>query len=311
MFSFRKILAFWRPWPIRCPSYENQAPDFSTIPADTPKSSNSPIFDMPSPYMISNSIILNGGAILFLTTLTRVWFPTTSSRSLIAPIRRCQGGRSNKLQRIAARCRFRAAEHHTDLHAIWFIKITMQRDRLIEPVNFRKAWLIRRACNPTCVSPISPSSSAEPRRQRNRQPPQRRRSELMSEISRPARPHLAARSIPLGHRPEFLAELDLTMSASTVHRNIGLRLQYMQCQRGLTRTFRPINLDNTAPGKSADTGPISRPREPVETASISTACSRWPSFIIDPLPKDRSICPSAASRLFLYPWCPFRPGVVG
>ena len=32
----------------------------------------SPTFEMPSPYMISNSMILNGGAILFLTTLTRV-----------------------------------------------------------------------------------------------------------------------------------------------------------------------------------------------------------------------------------------------
>jgi hypothetical protein len=29
-----------------------------------------------------------GGAILFLTTLTRVWLPTTESRSLIAPMRR-------------------------------------------------------------------------------------------------------------------------------------------------------------------------------------------------------------------------------
>jgi len=38
--------------------------------------------------MISNSTCLNGGASLFLTTLTRVWLPTTSSRSLMAPMRR-------------------------------------------------------------------------------------------------------------------------------------------------------------------------------------------------------------------------------
>ena len=44
--------------------------------------------EMPSPYMMSNSTCLNGGATLFLTTLTRVWLPTTSSRSLIAPMRR-------------------------------------------------------------------------------------------------------------------------------------------------------------------------------------------------------------------------------
>ena len=33
-------------------------------------------------------LTLNGGATLFLTTFTRVWLPTTSSRSLIAPMRR-------------------------------------------------------------------------------------------------------------------------------------------------------------------------------------------------------------------------------
>src|ERR671919_2967089 len=40
----------------------------------------------------------------------------------------------------------------------------------------------------------------------------------------------------------------------------------------------------------------SRPSEPVETVSISTARSRWPSFMTEPLPKARSICPIAASR---------------
>jgi hypothetical protein len=30
----------------------------------------------------------NGGATLFFTTFTRVWLPTTSSLSLIAPMRR-------------------------------------------------------------------------------------------------------------------------------------------------------------------------------------------------------------------------------
>ena len=47
-----------------------------------------PVLDTPSPYMMSNSTCLNGGANLFLTTLTRVWLPITSSRSLMAPMRR-------------------------------------------------------------------------------------------------------------------------------------------------------------------------------------------------------------------------------
>jgi len=87
-FCFRKALAFSRPWPMRSSLKEYQAPDFSTTPALTPISTNSPIFEMPSPYMMSNSTCLKGGATLFFTTLTRVVLPTTSSRSLIAPMRR-------------------------------------------------------------------------------------------------------------------------------------------------------------------------------------------------------------------------------
>ena len=42
---------------------------------------------------------------------------------------------------------------------IWLMKITMHLERLIEPVSLRIAWLISRACAPTCASPMSPSSS--------------------------------------------------------------------------------------------------------------------------------------------------------
>ncbi len=40
------------------------------------------------------------------------------------------------------------------------MKITMVLERLIEAVSLRSAWLIRRACRPGWLSPISPSSSA-------------------------------------------------------------------------------------------------------------------------------------------------------
>ncbi len=56
--------------------------------AFTPRSISSPTLEMPSPYMISNSTCLNGGATLFLTTFTLVVLPTMSSRSLIWPVRR-------------------------------------------------------------------------------------------------------------------------------------------------------------------------------------------------------------------------------
>ena len=40
------------------------------------------------------------------------------------------------------------------------MKITMQRDREMEAVSLRIAWLISRAWAPTVASPMSPSSSA-------------------------------------------------------------------------------------------------------------------------------------------------------
>ena len=43
---------------------------------------------------------------------------------------------------------------------IWLMKITMQFDRLMLAVSLRSACDIRRACRPTCESPISPSISA-------------------------------------------------------------------------------------------------------------------------------------------------------
>ena len=43
---------------------------------------------VPGGYMMSNCTCLKGGATLFLTTFTRVSEPTTSSRSLIWPVRR-------------------------------------------------------------------------------------------------------------------------------------------------------------------------------------------------------------------------------
>ena len=79
---FKNALAFSRPWPSRTLSKENQAPDFSTTPALTPSVDQLVLaLDTPSPYMMSISTSLSGGAILFLTTLTRVWLPTGPARA--------------------------------------------------------------------------------------------------------------------------------------------------------------------------------------------------------------------------------------
>ncbi|MNY29373.1 hypothetical protein D3C86_1634090 [compost metagenome] len=42
----------------------------------------------------------------------------------------------------------------------WLMKMTMALDLPMVAVSFRRAWLMRRACRPTWVSPMSPSSSA-------------------------------------------------------------------------------------------------------------------------------------------------------
>ena len=70
-FALKNSFTLFRPWPILSPSYEYQAPLLSIIPSSTPMSRSSPVRDIPSPYMISNSASLKGGASLFLTTFTR------------------------------------------------------------------------------------------------------------------------------------------------------------------------------------------------------------------------------------------------
>src|ERR1700722_3795983 len=116
------------------------------MPALTPRSRISPILETPSPYMMSNSTCLNGGASLFFTTLTRVVLPTTSSRSLIAPMRRMsrrtEAENFNALPPVVVS----GEPYITPIFIrIWLMKITMVLDLLIEAVSLRSAWLIDRA----------------------------------------------------------------------------------------------------------------------------------------------------------------------
>src|SRR5262249_57083911 len=71
-----------RPWPSLAPSYEYQVPDFSMTPSFSAVSTSSPSLLTPVPYRISKSASRNGGASLFLTTLTRTSLPTTTSPCL-------------------------------------------------------------------------------------------------------------------------------------------------------------------------------------------------------------------------------------
>src|SRR5690606_33296994 len=86
--SLRYWRAFSLPLPMRSSPMLYQAPAFCTSLASTPMSISSPSRLMPCPQRISVITCLKGGAILFLTTLIRVWLPMISSPFLIAPMRR-------------------------------------------------------------------------------------------------------------------------------------------------------------------------------------------------------------------------------
>src|SRR5699024_7876674 len=78
LFSFKNCFAFSRPCPSLSSLYEYHAPLFWTISKSEPMSNTSPSLEIPSPYMISTTACLNGGATLFLTTFNLVRFPTMS-----------------------------------------------------------------------------------------------------------------------------------------------------------------------------------------------------------------------------------------
>ena len=112
--------------------------------------------------MMSNSAWRNGGATLFLTTLTRA----RDADRFLAGFDRLdpadvQPHRGVELQRLAAGGGLGRAEHHADLHA----QLVDEDDHgacdlLIAPESLRSAWLISRACRPGSESPMSPSISA-------------------------------------------------------------------------------------------------------------------------------------------------------
>ena len=258
--------------------------------------------------MMSNSTSRNGGATLFLTTLTRVWLPTTSSRSLTGPMRRMsRRTRGVELERVAAGGGLRAAEHHADLHA----DLVDEDDQdalgawMIEPVSLRSAWLISRACRPTWLSPISPSISASGTSAAT--------ESIDDDVDR-ARAHQRVGDLErllagVGLGDQQLVEVDAQLAGvGRVERVLGVdegagaagllglgdgrAAPAWSCPSFRARRSRRSRPRGRPPTPSA----MSRPSEPVETVSISTVPVAWPSFITEPLPKARSICAIAASR---------------
>ena len=157
------LLALSRPWPRRDIAVaEPGAALLDNAQLDAQVENLARFWRCPCRYMMSNSASRKGGATLFLTTFARVRLPMTSPPffSCLDPAHvQAHGG--VELQRAAAGGGLWVAVHHADLlaqlvdedgHGTWILLIT--------PVSLRRAWLIRRACRPTWLSPISPSISA-------------------------------------------------------------------------------------------------------------------------------------------------------
>ena len=116
---------------------------------------------MPVPYMMSNSAERNGAATLFLTTLARTRLPITSSLSLMVSILRISIRTEEKNLSARPPVVVSGLPNMTPIFSrSWLMKMQVVLDLASEPASLRSAWLIKRACRPTVVSPISPSISA-------------------------------------------------------------------------------------------------------------------------------------------------------
>jgi hypothetical protein len=150
------------------------------------------------------------------------------------------------------------------------MKITMQRERLIEPVSLRSDWLISRACRPTCESPISPSISARGTSAA---------TESTTSTSIAFEPHQRVDDLErllasVGLRDDQLVNVDAELPGiDGVERVLGidegdrtaalLRFgQHVQRQRGLARAFRSVNLDHPAARQATDAQGDVEPERP-------------------------------------------------
>ena len=140
------------------------------------------------------------------------------------------------------------------------MKITQQRERAIEAVSLRSAWLISRAWRPTWESPISPSSSARGTR-----------AATLSITTMSMAPERDQRVgdferllAGVGLRDEKLVHVDVELAGiDRIERVLGVdegagaaELLGLgdagERQRGLARALRPVDLDNPAARQPAD-----------------------------------------------------------
>ena len=115
----------------------------------------------------------------------------------------------------------------------------------------------------------------------------------------------------IGLRDQQLVDIDAELAGiGRVERMLGIdegagaaRLlglgDHVQGERGLARAFRPVDLDDAAARQAADAErDVEAERAGGDRLGSRRRSRCWPSFMIEPLPKARSIWPRAASNAF-------------
>ena len=126
----------------------------------TAKSRILPSFEIPSPYKISNSAVLNGGATLFLTTLTFVLLPISSVPFFITSPRLTSNLTDEKNFSARPPGVVSGLPYITPTFSLsWLIKITTVPDFEMTAVSFLRACDISLANKPTWLSPTITSSA--------------------------------------------------------------------------------------------------------------------------------------------------------
>ena len=142
----------------------------------------------------------------------------------------------------------------------WFVKRQIVSVRLSVPASLRSAWLISRACRPTCESPISPSISAFGVSAATESIATTASAPERTSSSRDLERLLAG----VGLRDEQLVDVDAdALGVGRVHRVLGvdegadaaaaLRLgDHVVDERRLARRLGPEDLDHAAARQPAD-----------------------------------------------------------
>ncbi len=142
----------------------------------------------------------------------------------------------------------------------WLMKMTVQRERLIEPVSLRSAWLISRACRPT-MAVAHLAFDLGPRHQR--------RDRIDDQHVDRVRAHQRIDDLErllagVGLRHDQLVDVDPELlGVGRVERMLGiderggpadlLRLgDGVQRERRLARAFRPVDFDHPPARQAAD-----------------------------------------------------------